>query len=522
MSLKRRDILKASAMGAGLLTIANESVGHQQTESNDLPDADLLIIGAGNAGIPAAIEASDLGAKVILIDKNSYIGGMLIISGGHISGANAKIQMRKGINDSFEEHYKDAMRIGKYKADSELLSIATRDAASMVDWLEDIGVDFTEESPVLEDDHNHYSVARTYVAKDLGRSLLKPLNKEINKRVKDKRLEIRLKTRVKELIMDDDQSIIGAVVKNSNNETQKIIAKSVIIATGGYGANRSMKEHYNPKSLSAKVWCLPHATGDGIKMAKKIGAKLVNMDHLVIFPGTINDLDGLPLEINTRLRFSPRHYTKSIWINKKGERFVNEHADPDEREISFLNQEELKFYVIFNQSILESRENTDVSKWDKKILTDQIKKGGVVASAKNLTELSKLINVPKESIKLTLENYNQDIKNGNNDLFGRSKERVPIDNGPFYAISVGGSLLTTHGGISINHNMEVINESKRVIKGLYAVGEVLGNGQLMGKGVVSGMSVGPAITFGRIAAREAYRYAQCSCKDNEVETYVNT
>ena len=99
------------------------------------------------------------------------------------------------------------------------------------------------------------------------------------------------------------------------------------------------------------------------------------------------------------------------------------------------------------------------------------------------------------------------------------KKRVAIENGPFYAISVGGSLLTTHGGISINHNMEVINNKNHVIKGLYAVGEVTGNGQLMGKGVVSGMSVGPAIIFGRLAAREAYRYAQCLCKDEGVKTY---
>jgi fumarate reductase flavoprotein subunit len=519
MGIKRREILKVGTLGAGLMAVSNESMGHNE---NDQYDTDVLIVGAGNAGIPAAIEASDLGARVMVIEKNSFLGGMLIVSGGHISGANAKIQMKKGIEDSFEKHYQDAMRIGKYKANSELLSVATQNAASMVDWLEEIGVDFTDDSPILEDDHNHYSVARTYVAKDLGRSLLKPLNKEINKRIKEKRIEIRYKTEALKLIEDKNKRIIGVLSKNPSNGTEVIKARSVIIATGGYGANQEMKKAHNPKSLSAKVWCLPHATGDGINMAKEFDAKLVNMDHLVVFPGTINSLNGLPLEINTRLKFAPRHLTESIWVNNKGERFVNEHADPDQREISFSEQEELKFFVIFNQSILENESDTDVLKWNKKTLKDQINKGTTVASAESISELAETINVPKNSMRQTIEEYNLSINNKSDDLFGRLKKRVAIENGPFYAISVGGSLLTTHGGISINHNMEVINNKNHSIKGLYAVGEVTGNGQLMGKGVVSGMSVGPAITFGRLAAREAYRYAQCLCKDEGVKTYDET
>lgn len=519
MGIKRREIIKVGTLGAGLMAVSDESIGHNE---NDHYDADVLIIGAGNAGIPAAIEASDLGVKVLMIEKNSFLGGMLIISGGHISGANAKIQMRKGIKDSYEKHYQDAMRIGKYAANSELLSIATQNAASMVDWLEEIGVDFTDDSPVLEDDHDHYSVARTYVAKDLGRSLLRPLSNEINKRIEEKRLEIRYKTKAIELLKDDDDRVTGVLVRNSENKKEIIKARSVIIASGGYGANEYMKRKYNPKSISAKVWCLPHATGDGINMAKKINVKLVNMNHLIVFPGTIIDLKGLPLEINTRLRFAPRYFTRSIWINQEGQRFVNEHADPDQRETSFMNQKELKFFVIFNQSILDGESETDISNWDKQTLQNQIIQGGIVASAKNLSQLAQQIKVPIESMKKAIKEYNEDIKNGREDPYGRSRERVPIDEGPYYAISVGGSLLTTHGGISINHNMEVVDKKNRVIKGLYAAGEVTGNGQLMGTGVVSGMSVGPAIIFGRMAAREASHYAQCICENKKGETYAKS
>ena len=144
--MKRREILKATILGSGaaaLGSIATEKNQAQQTLATNVTQQnsiDILIIGAGNAGMPTAIEAADLGGKVMLIDKNSFVGGMLIVSGGHVSGANSKLQMRKGIQDSYEQHYQDAMRIGRFKANSELLKLATENAAQMIDWLEEIGV----------------------------------------------------------------------------------------------------------------------------------------------------------------------------------------------------------------------------------------------------------------------------------------------------------------------------------------------------------------------------------------------
>ena len=279
MPIKRRELLKATILGSGAAISTINSKNSAAHEVNT--QADVLIIGAGNAGIPAAIQASDMGAKVILIDKNSFVGGMLIISGGHISGANAKIQMRKNIKDSYEKHYQDAMRIGKYKANSELLALATEHAASMIDWLEEIGVEFTDESPILVDDHDHYSVPRTYVGTNLARSLLVPLKQELDKRIKRGDLELRLNTKVLSLIQSKNKKIIGVQVKNTNGEILDILAKTVILASGGYGANKEMQKKYNPKVVSAKYVGLPHATGDGINMAKQVGARLSNMDHLI-------------------------------------------------------------------------------------------------------------------------------------------------------------------------------------------------------------------------------------------------
>ena len=520
--MKRREILKATILGSGaaaLGSIATEKNQAQQTSATNVDEQksiDVLIVGAGNAGIPAAIEAADLGGKVMLIEKNDFVGGMLIISGGHISGANAKIQMRKEIKDSYEKHYQDAMRIGKFKADSELLALATEHAAPMIDWLEEIGVEFTDESPVLVDDHDHYSVPRTYIGKNLARSLLWPLQQELDKRIARGNLDIRLETTALNLLQDKNKKVIGLRVKNKAGDISDFFAKTVILTTGGYGANKSMQQEYNPKVVSAKWVGLPHATGDGIIMAKDIGAKLANMDHLISYPGTVFDLKGFPTSISTRLQFPPKHFTQSIWVNKKAERFVNEHTTPDNRETAFLKQEELFFYVVFDKNIREQPGTLDIRNWTREQMDQEINAGNIIVAADSLKKLAAKLGISSEGLKNTIREYNERIEKGKRDQYGRTKQRRIINKPPFFAFGVGGSVLNTHGGISVNSSLEVIDEDGMVIAGLYAAGEVLGNGHLMGEGVVSGMSVGPAITFGRLVARTAYRNAQCQCSDEAI------
>tara|TARA_B110000467_G_scaffold164865_1_gene196254 strand:+ start:3537 stop:5087 length:1551 start_codon:yes stop_codon:yes gene_type:complete len=504
--MKRRELLKATVLGSSAALALMNTKNSNAHEAND--QADVLIVGAGNAGIPAAIEASDMGAKVILIDKNAFVGGMLIVSGGHISGANAKIQMRKNIKDSYEKHYQDAMRIGKFKADSELLALATEHAASMVDWLEKIGVEFTDESPILVDDHDHYSVPRTYVGVNLARSLLGPLKKELDKRVKRGGLDLKLETKALNLLQDDNKEIIGVKVRNKNGAALDIFAKTVILASGGYGANKDMQKKFNPKVVSAKWVGLPHATGDGINMAQKIGANLSYMDHLISYPGTVFDLKGAPTEISTRLQFPPKHFTQSIWINKKGRRFVNEHTTPDNREVAFLDQEELFFYVLFDERMRTKQDSLDIRNWSSKEMDQAINEGNVIIKTDTIDQLAGKLKINPKRLSETILKYNTAIDSNHNDEFGRKEKRLKILQPPYYAFGVGGSVLNTHGGISINSSLEVIGKNSRVIPGLYAIGETIGNGHLMGEGVVSGMSVGPAITFGRMVAKTAFRYAQ--------------
>ena len=506
-SMNRRDLVKTVALGASAGLLGGVGTARANAANGDVQlagvgsdsDVDLIIVGAGNAGIPAAIQAADLGARVLLIDKNSFTGGMLNISGGHVSAANSKLQIKKGIEDSPEAHYRDAIRMGRYANNSELLKIAVENAGAMVDWLQEIGVEFTPESPFFEDDHDHYSAKRTYMGPEYARSLLHPLRAELDKRIARGNIDLKLNTTVKKLVIDDSGNVAGVVVSNADGKQLQIATRAVVLTTGGYGASDSLKKKYNSKFAASKVVCMPHATGDGIVMAAEVGADLTSMDLLLSHPGAVDGGFG-------RLDHAPRFLTDGIWVNQQGERFVNEHGAPDEREVAFLEQEDFGYFYIFDQSAID-QERVGVIGWDNEKLADHIS-GGVVKRSESVTALAKLIGVGASQLTKTIGEFNGSVSSGADPAFGRKQLSRPLDRGPYFAVPITGSILITHGGISVNHLLQVVDENKRAIAGLYAAGETLGVAQMMGKAVLSGMSVGPALTLGRIAARNAFQYAQ--------------
>ena len=186
----------------------------------------------------------------------------------------------------------------------------------------------------------------------------------------------------------------------------------------------------------------------------------------------------------------------------------SEHTTPDNREVAFLDQEELFFYVLFDARMRAERDSLDIRNWSSKEMDQAINEGNVIIKTDTIDQLAGKLKINPTRLSETILKYNTAIDSNQNDEFGRKEKRLKILQPPYYAFGVGGSVLNTHGGISINSSLEVIDENSRVIPGLYAIGETIGNGHLMGEGVVSGMSVGPAITFGRMVAKTAFRYAQ--------------
>ncbi|MBT3426453.1 MAG: FAD-dependent oxidoreductase [Gammaproteobacteria bacterium] len=493
--------MKVALAETGIISTLNPLLASANKSTSKLMDGatDILIIGAGNAGMPAAIQAADLGARVLLVDKNPFIGGMLNISGGHISGANSKLQIAKGIEDSPALHYRDAMRMGRYENNSELLKLAVEHAAAMIDWLAEIGVEFTPESPFFENDHEHYSAPRTYMGPEYARSLLHPLKAELQKRIDTGQIKLQLNTSITKLLKNHENRIIGVEVRSKSGKITELKANAVILATGGYGASDALKTKYNPKIAKSKVICLPHATGDGIVMAEQVGARLINMDKFISFPGAVEGASG-------RLQHAPDHLTDGIWVNKQGDRFVNEQTlNPDQRERAFLNQKDFGFYYIFDHQTRKT--GPGIIGWDEKQIQDGISRG-IVKQANTVNVLARKINVDATRLTATIARFNQFVNAGVDTDYRRQKLTRTLSNQPFYSIPITGSILISHGGIAVNHLLQAVDANDTAIQGLFAVGETLGSAQMMGTAVLSGMSVGPAITLGRLAARNAFRYAR--------------
>ena len=171
--------------------------------------SDVVIVGAGTAGIPAAIEAADAGARVILIEKQPRVGGMLHVSTGQFSGAGTRLQRERGIQDSAERHMADVERLSHGLANRDLVRESVLRQGGTVDWLQALGFDFLPDSPRLVYGHELYGVPRTFQGTEDGRSILRIFERELRRRVATGRVELRLSTLLRSLIRDESGDVSG-------------------------------------------------------------------------------------------------------------------------------------------------------------------------------------------------------------------------------------------------------------------------------------------------------------------------
>ncbi|MCS6803198.1 MAG: FAD-dependent oxidoreductase [Chloroflexota bacterium] len=467
----------------------------------------LIIVGAGNAGMPAAIEAADRGANVILVEKTDQLGGMLHWSSATMSAAGARMQKAKGIVDSPQLHFEDCMRIGRGRNDPAILRLAVENAAETIDWLESIGVPYTAESPRFAPEHPLYSVPRSYYANQPGPSttggfrgggiIFEKLNKELQKRIEAGKVDVRLKTKMTGLIVEEGR-VVG-IRAEANGQPVEIRGDAVILTTGGYMANPQLMQKYHPVGAKLVTLCGPHATGDAIPIVEAIGGTTVNMDLLIPLLGFVEDPEnpgyarpGITLHYGRNPAISG-----DIWVNANGERFIAEDTkDPDAKERAIMSTPGWVMWAIFDDLMRQG--------FTKEIneLTRRLGLLGLITSAPTIEELAEKIGVPPANLRRTVDEYNAAVESGN-DRLGRKEMPKAIDEPPFHAIRSDGVTILSQGGIKVNSNLQVVRADGTPIEGLYAAGEVLGAGQVMGDAFCSGMSAGAAVTTGRLAVRFA-------------------
>ncbi|MEE8306385.1 MAG: FAD-dependent oxidoreductase [Gammaproteobacteria bacterium] len=464
------------------------------------PSVDLLVIGAGTAGMPCAMEAAAAGASVQVIEKANEVGGALWFSGGQMSAAGTRRQRAMGIEDKAEDHYADVLRMGGEPMDKSLVRRATELAPKTVDWLEDLGFPFDPSCPALVPEHEHYSAPRTYWGPEAGISILKTLRPTWEQLVAEGAIQLQLGSRVVELETQADR-VTGAVVEHQDGSQQRIRAAATVLTTGGYAANPEVFAALTPVAPPLVTHSPETSTGDAIDLTRGLGAEVRNCDTYVTAlggfrtetgPGRIRDWrDGWALVGSARMR-APRE----IYVASDGRRFINEDEtgnDLRDHAIGQLDRE--LFWVVFDEAALWAGECL-IMGWENEDIVTAAATGEFCWRADTIADLANLAGLDPTGLSSSVAEYNEGVERGT-DRLGRQVPDYPLTTPPFYAFRMQGCSILSWAGLTVNDQLQVLDERAQPIGGLYAAGEVLGMAATSGSAVVSGMSVTPAMSFGR-------------------------
>lgn len=455
---------------------------------------DIVIVGAGTTGIPAAIKASERGAKVLVVDVADEVGGTLHLSSGSMSAAGSSLQQAKGIEDSPEQHFKESIRINHGTGEFDKLKLWQENSADTLEWLLSIGMQYPDNQPTAVAGHEPYDVARITTPPDAGKAYVAVLKPAFEKVLESGNVELRLKTRMKELIVNPDGSVAGITVETEDGSIEDIHASTTLLACGGYSnSDEHWQEfHKRPK----RVYTYQHSKGDGLDAAQKLGAKVQLAENLITtFGGTI-DIDN-PADHWIHTATAPMMRDPwEIFVNNEGRRFINEEEpNPDIRERTIMNQSDWSCWLIYDEGIREQAPPV-FFKWDDEKIERAFQTHPDYCRADTLEELAEACGIPADNLRTTVNQFNKGREAGA-DPWGRAHTPAPIAKGPFYAVKHYAISVVGFAGIVCDNNLRVLDADGAPIPNLYAGGEMLGMG-IWGNAYLGGSSVGGCLTMGRL------------------------
>ncbi|MCK9217998.1 MAG: flavocytochrome c [Firmicutes bacterium] len=449
--------------------------------------ADVVIIGAGGAGLAAAVSAHQNGAKVLVLEKMPLIGGNTIISGAAYNAVDPKRQTAQGIEDSIDKHYMQTYEGGDKLAKPELVRTLVENTYPSLVWLESMGMKFKEKVFTVTGalwPRSHEP------EKPIGTGYIETYMEYINKNSDD--IEILVNTKATELIVKDGK-VIGVEAESPENIVIAKADNGVIIATGGFSYNVNARNHYNkmwPDLTNLKSTNRPGAMGDGAWMAEKIGANLIGMEQIQLLPSGDPETGSLSGNIGQTVE-------NRIYVNKDGNRFVDEGARRDVMTKALFQQEDYLLWIIVDKTSYPTGDTKN--NFDETI--DFLVEEGIAFKADTLEELAAQIGVNPENLVSTVETFNKAVDKEVEDPFGRTLFQNKLDKPPFYAGARVPTVHHTMGGIEINTKAQVLSTEGKVIKGLYAAGEVTGG--IHGSNRLGGNAVPDTVVFGKIAGESA-------------------
>ena len=492
-------------------------------------EADVVIVGAGGAGMTAAMTASDAGKSVIILESQAMVGGNSVRSTGGMNAAKTVYQdenefaegagvekMLKSAADDYADNefitslaatvaqqwadyqanpvgYFDSVELmeldtmvgGKGINNPELVKTLVEGTAPAIDWLDENGMSL----------HNVAAFGGASVKR-----IHRPVNEEgkvvsvgayliplMEKACQDRGVEFILNTTADTILTDANGQAVGVSGTDKDGNTVTVNAKAVVLATGGFGANLDMVASYKPELKGFMTTNAPGIQGQGIAMATAIGAATVDMDQIQIHPTVEANTSAL---ITEGLRGDG-----AILVNANGERFTDEVSTRDKVSAAEIAQPGSFSWLIVDQAMADA----------SNVIQGYITKGYTKQGA-TYEELAKEIEVDPATFAATMEKWNGCVEAKTDADFGRTSFANPLNTAPYYAIKVSAGVHHTMGGVVINSSTEVLKEDGSVIPGLFAAGEVTGG--VHGANRLGGTAVADFVVFGRIAGASAAAFAK--------------
>lgn len=464
---------------------------------------DVIVVGAGTAGLPVVVEAVAAGARVLVIERTARPGGTLHVSLAHMSGAGTRRQRRHGIVDDAEAHRADVERINHGTGRADLIALATAHQGETIDWLEANGFVADPACPGILHLHEAYRTPRTYWGLDRGRSVLAVLVPLFEKALESDRAAVAWNTRATDLLRNADGAVCGVRAVEAESGAERVFrAADVVLATGGYGADPERFARWTggrPLYTAA----METSTGDGIAMAEAIGARVAGADmFLPTCAGIVEEPGGRRVVWDHVPRLTPQDRLPwEIHVGLDGRRFVAEDdVSVDRRERALDALPGLSFWAIFDDAVLAAAPPL-LPGWSAEDLERAWREHPSFVAAEGVAGLAAATGLPEAALAETLADYAGALAEGRADRFGRLHRPMPILGPRFRAVLMHGMVLKTPAGLDVGVDLGVRDVAGRRIPGLWAVGEAIGGSTLSGKAFVGGMSVTPALTFGRLLGR---------------------
>lgn len=491
-------------------------------------DADVVVVGAGGAGMTAAITAAAEGKTVVILESQSMVGGNSVRATGGMNAGKTVYQDENefgesagvektlktaaekyadnetitalaktvseqwaayqanptGYFDSVELMELDTMIGGKGINDPELVETLCANSADAIDWLDEHGITLHNVSSFggASVKRIHRPVNAEGKTVSVGSYMIPLLQENCEKAG----VKMMLDTTATEILTDANGAAVGVKATGASGETVTVNAKAVVLTTGGFGANLDMVVKYKPELKGFMTTNAAGIQGQGIEMAQAIGAATVDMDQIQIHPTVEANTAAL---ITEGLRGDG-----AVLINAEGKRFIDEVGTRDVVSAAEIAQTGSYSWLVVDQAMADA----------SSVIQGYIKKGYTVTGS-TYEELGKAMGVDAAAFAETMEKWNGYVEAKNDPDFGRTSFANPLNTAPYYAVKVTAGVHHTMGGLKINANTEVLNEKGEVIPGLFAAGEVTGG--VHGANRLGGNAVADFTVFGRIAGAAASDYA---------------